>query len=472
MNAKPRSLILLLLIPILLACRYFVSSINLSPTATLAVLTATSSSTFTPVPSFTSTPSPTFTPKPSFTPTPLPPSLTPTQVSTPSPTPTLLPLNIQLSIFENLWTTVNDTYVYSDFNGLDWNAIHQEYHQKIKAGLTNASFYLAMDELITRLGDDHSYFLDPQQVAQQDAEYQGKHDYVGIGIMVSAVPERQHAVILSVFPGSPAEAAGLQPRDSIISVDGTPILDENGYLRDIVRGPEGTSIDILAQTPGEKPREVNITRHRITGDYPIVYSVITTRESKRIGYIFLDTFMDGTVDEQVAHALQEMSADKPLDGLILDNRMNTGGSSAVLEPVLGYFIGGKLGSFIKRSDQNPLRVKLNDINGSSKLPLVVLVGSETASFGEIFAGILQDTGRAYVIGTTTNGNVEILWGYDFEDGSQLWLANETFRPLNHPEQDWEKTGIIPDLTISGDFDQYSLNNDPPVIAALKYLSDH
>lgn len=329
-----------------------------------------------------------------------------------------------------------------------------------------------MDELITRLGDDHSYFLDPQQVAQQDAEYQGKHDYVGIGIMVSAVPERQHAVILSVFPGSPAEAAGLQPRDSIISVDGTPILGENGYLRDIVRGPEGTSIDILAQTPGEKPREVNITRHRITGDYPIVYSVITTRESKRIGYIFLDTFMDGTVDEQVAHALQEMSADKPLDGLILDNRMNTGGSSAVLEPVLGYFIGGKLGSFIKRSDQNPLRVKLNDINGSSKLPLVVLVGSETASFGEIFAGILQDTGRAYVIGTTTNGNVEILWGYDFEDGSQLWLANETFRPLNHPEQDWEKTGIIPDLTISGDFDQYSLNNDPPVIAALKYLSDH
>jgi C-terminal processing protease CtpA/Prc len=88
-------------------------------------------------------------------------------VPTPSPTPTLLPLNIQLSIFENLWTTVNDTYVYPDFNGLDWSAIHQEYRQKIKAGLTNASFYLAMDELITRLGDDHSYFLDPQQVAQQ-----------------------------------------------------------------------------------------------------------------------------------------------------------------------------------------------------------------------------------------------------------------------------------------------------------------
>ena len=106
-----------------------------------------------------------------------------------------------------------------------------------------------------------------------------------------------------------------------------------------------------------------------------------------------------------------------------------------------------------------------------QLPLVVLVGSGTASFGEIFAGVLQDTGRAYLIGTTTGGNVEILWGYDFEDGSQLWLANETFRPLNHPEQDWEKSGIIPDLTVAGEFDEYSLNNDPAVIAALQYLSD-
>jgi C-terminal peptidase prc len=366
---------------------------------------------------------------------------------------------------------VNDTYVYPDFNGLDWDAINLEYRQKISAGLTNRDFYLTLGELISRLGDDHSFFLDPQQVAEQEAEYQGEHDYVGIGVLVSAVPARQHAVILSVFPGSPAESAGLQPRDSIILVDGTPILDEYGYLRDIVRGPEGTSINISVQTPGESTRDIEIKRHRITGDYPVFHSVITTAEGKRIGYIFLVTFMDGTVDEQVARALQDMTADAPLDGLILDNRMNEGGSSTVLEPMLGYFLGGELGYFIKHAAEYPLQVKLNDVNGSAKIPLVVLVGSGTASFGEIFAGVLQDTGRAYVIGTTTDGNVEILWGYDFEGGSQLWLANETFRPLNHPDQDWEKSGIIPDLTITGEFDQYSLNSDPSVLAAIQCLSE-
>ena len=185
-----------------------------------------------------------------------------------------------------------------------------------------------MEELVSRLGDDHSFFLDPQQVAEQQDDYQGKHDYVGIGILVAAVPERQHAVILSVFPNSPAEAAGLQPRDSIISVGGTPILDEQGFLQDIVRGPEGTSIKVNVQTPGEDPREIQLTRHRITGDYPVFHSVITTPDGKRFGYIFLVTFIDGTVDEQVAQALQEMTADSPLDGLILDNRMNDGGSSS------------------------------------------------------------------------------------------------------------------------------------------------
>jgi len=138
--------------------------------------------------------------------------------------------------------------------------------------------------------------------------------------------------------------------------------------------------------------------------------------------------------------------------------------------MLSYFTGGTLGHYINRSEQRPLQIQLDDINGSSRVPLVVLVGSGTASFGEIFSGVLQDTGRAYIIGITTDGNVEILWGYDFEDGSRLWLANETFRPLNHPDQNWEQTGIIPDLTVSGEFDEYTLDNDPTVIAAIQYLS--
>lgn len=466
MNSRIRFLILLPIIIILIACRTFIPSGFPTPTHSSVTKNFPIKPTPTFLPTYTSIPSATFTP------TLITPSLTPTPTLTSTQVPTLIPLATQLAIFEDLWSIVNDTYVYPDFNGVDWNAIHQEYRQKIAAGLTNEQFYLAMSEVISQLGDDHSFFLEPMQVVEQEAEYQGKHDYAGIGVIVSAVPERQRAVILSVFDHGPAEAAGLQPRDSIISVNGTSILDENGRLQDIVRGPEGTTITVTVQTPGEEPREINLTRHRITGDYPVVYRVIITPDGKRIGYILLVTFEDSTVDEKVASALQEMNADAPLDGLILDNRMNNGGSSTVLEPILSYFTGGNLGYYISLDEQRPLQVNLNNISGSSQVPLVVLVGSGTVSFGEIFAGILQDIGRAYLMGVTTDGNVEILWGYDLEDSSQLWLANETFCPLNHPDQDWEKSGIIPDLTVPGEFDQYTLDNDPVVKAAIGYLSEH
>ena len=461
-----RKLFLIPMLFILLACRVFIPSIG--PTQVPVNNNYAKKPTSTLLPTHLPTTSPTLTASP--TPTSIPASLTPTAISTETPTPTPIPLDSQLSIFEELWSIVNDTYVYPDFNGLDWSAIHDEYSQKITTCLTNDQFYLEMSVLISRLGDDHSFFLDPQQASQQANEFQGKHDYVGIGVMVSAVPARQRAVILAVFPGGAAQVAGLQPRDSILAVDGTSIVDKSGFLQDIVRGPEGTGITMTVQTPGEMPRDLHLTRERVIGDYPLLHRVLNTADGKRIGYILLITFEDGTVDEKVSSAIQDMSAEAPLDGIILDNRMNNGGSSAVLEPTLSYFAGGDLGYYINHGDQRPLHITLNDVSGSSQLPLVVLVGSGTASFGEIFAGILQDIGRAYLIGTATDGNVEILWGYDLEGGSQLWLANETFRPLNHLNQDWEKSGIIPDLTVSADFDEYTLENDPAVLAALDYLA--
>jgi C-terminal peptidase prc len=308
----------------------------------------------------------------------------------PAPTSTPLPLDLQLTVFEDVWGVVNDEYLYADFNGLDWDATHDEYRARIEAGLANAEFYRAIGEMIGLLNDDHSAYLDPQSVLEEDAEYAGNLDYVGIGVLITAVPERNRAVLLSVFPGSPAEAAGLHERDSILTVDGTPILDEDGYLRDIVRGPEGTTVTLLVQTPGQEPRDVQIIRHRITGGLPVPYTVLTSPNGQRIGYVLLTTFTDSTMDEQFGDVLTAMTADAPLDGLIIDNRMNGGGADTVLRPTLAYFTSGVLGQFVSRTEERPLDVRrLTDINGSGALP-VVLVGPGTVSYGEVFAGVLHD----------------------------------------------------------------------------------
>jgi C-terminal peptidase prc len=376
----------------------------------------------------------------------------------------------QLQVFEELWNIVDNYYLYPDFNGLDWDAVYDEYRPEIEAGLYDEDFYWRMDEMVARLGDEHSVFFSPQEVDEIDAEYAGEYDYVGIGVFHTAVPERERVTIILVFPGSPAEVAGLKAHDSILAADGQPIIDESGVRSDLIRGPEGTIVELTVQTPGEEPRQVPVTRGRITSSLPVPYEVFTTPSGKRVGYILLMTFGDSTVDEGVDAALRAMTAEGPLDGLIIDNRHNGGGASDVFSDTLAYFSEGTLGHFINRQEEKPLNITGVDINGSLQVPIVVLVGDGTASFGEIFSGILGDIGRAYIIGETTEGNVEILYVYNFSDGSRAWIARETFRPLNNPEQNWEQTGIVPDLVVPSEWDLFTLATDPAVQAALEYLN--
>lgn len=389
---------------------------------------------------------------------------------TPQVTPTPLGERLQRNIFLEIWEAVNDYYLYEDFNGADWGTIRKTYGAKIAAGLTNDEFYITMNEMIGELGDDHSVYLSPEAQAADDLELTGQHDYVGIGVYINASMERGGALVLATFPGSPAEQAGIMPRDVILTVDGETVLDDDGFIKPIVRGPEDSQALFRVQTPGEEVREITIQRKRITGQMSLPYNVLTTPDGRRIGYIFMIGFNDTTFVDQTASALRAMSKDAPLDGLIIDNRENVGGRNTIVEPIMGYFTEGVVGNFISRTETRPMNIVDNhDINGSQEIPLVILVGRGTASFGEIFSGALRDIGRAYIIGTTTDGNIETMWSFDFEDGSRMWLAMETFRPVIHPDENWEETGIIPDETVEGNWEEAGLGTDPPVLAALRYF---
>ncbi len=135
---------------------------------------------------------------------------------------------------------------------------------------------------------------------------------------------------------------------------------------------------------------------------------------------------------------------------------------------MAFFTSGTLGHFVSRETERPLRVGADPVANSQTVPLVILVGEDTVSFGEIFSGALQDTGRAQVAGQTTLGNVEILSGYEFSDGSTAWIAAESFRPLNSGA-DWEAQGIVPMIEVLADWDTFTFEADPGIAAALRLL---
>ena len=375
----------------------------------------------------------------------------------------------QLYIFEELWGIVNEEYLYPDFNGLDWDEVYDVYREKIEAGLTTDKFYLAMDEMLILLGDEHSIFLTPEMVAAEVAEYEGSGEFVGIGVWMEPVYERGRLVILLVFPDSPAEAAGLKAHDSILEVDGQPALNEYGNYTPALDGSAGSDMTLVVQSPGEEPRELVVTRQVVSSSFPVPHQLLHTPDGKRVGYILIPTFSDSSIAEKVEAALETLSEDSPLDGVIIDNRLNIGGFDTVMADTLRLFADGLMGHFVDRHEEEPLEVKAKDINGSTEIPLVVLVGRGTVSFGEVFSGLLRDQGRAYVIGETTYGNVETLWGYDFPDGSRAWIAHSTFRPVNDKDSDWERSGIVPDLEIYSAWDLVTNKTDPVILAALDYF---
>lgn len=372
----------------------------------------------------------------------------------------------QLKEFHQLWQDVDDNYVYTDFNGHNWKAIGDKYEALIKAGLMTEDFYLAMDQMMFELGDEHSRFISPEQAKTEDQDIAGQNNFVGIGALVQPLDEAgTSGVIVSVFPGSPAEEAGIRLHDKVGAVDGGPWLDpDTGKSRTL--GPEGTQVTVTIQTPGEEPRDITFTRRAVSGSVPIEYCIVP---GTRIGYIYLPTFEDQTIDDQVHDALEKMTADGPLDGLILDNRMNSGGLNAVGEKILSYFVSGENGQYVSRNGSRPLEINGENINGSQSVPLVTMVDLQTASMGEIFSGILRVSDRARVVGQNTLGNVETLHQFNYDDGSRAWIASETFEPLGQANGIWERTGIIPDAYAPTRWDLFTEATDPALAKAIALL---
>jgi carboxyl-terminal processing protease len=371
----------------------------------------------------------------------------------------------QLSVLDDVIAVVEKSYLYPDYNGVDWPSLAADFRQSVAAGMDTATFYTQTLHLITQLGDEHSYFESPVEVAADEAALAGHNDYVGVGAVAQYIDADNHVTILETLPGGPAANGGMMAHDSLLALDGLPMVEGDQAHLSRLRGPDCSAVVLTLQTPGEAPRNVTFIRAHVNSSLAVDSQLVPTTDGSRIGYLFLLSFFDDTFPDQVKQALDSFG---PLDGLIIDNRMNGGGASTVMVPILSYFTSGVVGHFVSRTAQRELSVQADPVQNSQSVPLAVLVGTNTVSFGEIFSGILQDTGRAKVVGETTLGNVETLHGYSFKDGSQLWLAEERFDPLiSHAN--WEQTGIVPDVQASAPWDTFTFENDPTVAAAVQLL---
>ncbi len=371
---------------------------------------------------------------------------------------------LQERVLEGLTNAVRDHYVVGDLRGRGWQSSAARYRTQVRRGLSAGDFYAAMQVLVSELGDGHSYFQSPSQIQEDQKATSGRNDFVGVGALFSPIAGTEQAVVVSLFAAGPAAEAGLRPHDRLLLVDGGPIRDSSGSSRTL--GPAGSATSLTMQRPGESPREVRVARRRVEGALPIDFCLVP---GTRIGYVFLPTLKDETMDDQLRAALRQMAARGPLRGLILDNRLNGGGLGSVTQAILGLFLGGVQGHFVSRERREALELVPEEIAGSQTVPLVVLVDADTVSYGEVMSGVLQLSGRARLVGGRTSGNVEQLRRFDFADGSRAWLAAATFEPLGRSAGSWEGSGVVPDVSLPTRWDLFTEANDPALAKAVELL---
>ena len=236
--------------------------------------------------------------------------------------------------------------------------------------------------------------------------------YSGIGVVMSVDQMDNTITVNEVFEGSPAQEAGMLPKDKIIGADNTSLTGEDFELAPkLIKGKEGTKVKIRIFRPSEnKEYELEITRKSIT--YPSVEYKVLENE---LGYIKIKQFDEPTYT-QFKEALTVIE-EKGSKGLIIDLRNNGGGLLDVTEKIADEFIGEGV---IVSVENNLGEVDVTEAKAEkTDIPVVILVNEKSASASEVLSGALKDHGRATLVGTTTFGKGIVQSILPFNDGTGL-----------------------------------------------------
>jgi C-terminal peptidase prc len=287
--------------------------------------------------------------------------------------------------------------------------------------------------------------------------------YGGIGVLVDSTGAQDPATglrVVYVFPGSPALAAGIQPRDVIVAVEGDPCARP-----ELIRGPVGTDVSLTVRSPGEEPRSVEVGRQRIAPSYEVASGRVPERP--RFGYLRIVS-LAGDAADQVEAALTSLVDQGDLAGVVLDLRHASAGDLEVTRAILGSFIGGEVATLMGHDGATPFVVEAGTLRDRLRdMPIAVLVDQGTDGEAERLAALLQAVRDAVVVGQPTPGHTRIVTQSSMPEGSVLQFVVSGM--LLSDGTRLEGRGVIPDVVQEDDWLAQPADQDTWVRAAVQGL---
>ena len=313
-------------------------------------------------------------------------------------------------MLRNVAEDVEKNFYDPNLKGLDWKSLVGEAHQRIDRAKSRGDMFTAIFVLLKKLQDSHTVFIPPSRAAR-----------VLFGFQAMAFGNDEIRIYKLEKDGVAAKD-GLKVGDRILAINNfnaeRKVWDMMMLDFRVLRPVQAMDVAFVRGT--EPPRTVRlegeVKEGQIIKDWTVngwneLSREAAERASKEekvraekydegTGYLRVPSFMveESKLDDQV-RKIREARA------LIIDLRLNLGGSRDLLTRLAGYFEAEPVVlaevEYRKKNDQ----LKIKPQHPTLGMPLLILVDSETASAGEMFARHFQRTGRAKVIGDRTSGRV-------------------------------------------------------------------
>lgn len=336
--------------------------------------------------------------------------------------------------------------------------IDETYLHDIKEKDLNEGIYKGYVE---GLGDQYSAYYDKKETKELSESLDGS--FSGIGAVMTQDASSGVITITQVYDDSPAKKAGIKAGDILYRVEEKTVTGKDlDKVVSWIKGKKGTKVN-LTLLRGTNSDKIKVTATRdVLNVETVKYKVL----ENQIGYISISEF-DSVTGAQFAKALKQLQK-KNIEGLVVDLRNNPGGSLSTVCDILDSIL--PKGLIVYTKDKNGKKEEYtSDEKHRLNLPMSVLVNGQSASASEIFAGAVQDYGKAEIIGTQTYGKGVVQNLFDLKDGTCVKLTtSEYFTPKG---RNIDGKGITPDVKIEYKYNAKDPKADNQLDKAVSVVKD-
>jgi len=262
----------------------------------------------------------------------------------------------------------------------------------------------------TEVFDPHTNYYSPKDKEDFDTQFAGK--VIGIGALIQE--KKGYLYLGALTIGAPAwKSKQLSEGDKILKVKSKPKEDAVnvvGMLSDeavrLIRGEKGTPVTLTVQKKDGTIKDVTMIREEVAIEDTFAKSILVDSPTgKKYGFISLPGFNADFEDAKGRNASDDIKNEiiklkaQGIEGIILDLRNNGGGSLTEVGDIMGLFMNA--GPYVQVKDGNG---KIQTLKNKQETPiwtgpLVIMQNELSASASEILAGMMQDYGRAVIIGS-------------------------------------------------------------------------